>query len=302
MAGWQVETLATGGPGDARQLAEYGVEQNVDIVAVLGGDGTIMQVAAALVGTRCRWACLPGGTGNQLAGNLRLSFNPVRAATALIRGTPRPFDLGRLERPDGTHYFAVGGGRRTRCRGDGEHAVVAQAAVGSARVRRDHAAAAGRMSSAVPFHIVADGVTYDFEALHDSDRQLRRNHSAAAQARSGDYAVRRHARRDRPSARTRSAAVCARVWHVVRETKGVYGETVFAARVSGAEIRDRHTGGAQPVQLDGELTGETPFVGDRRARRDSADPSRGVAAVEGWGSLRVQSAATIRREPVNQPA
>ena len=61
MAGWQVETLATGGPGDARQLAEYGVQQSVDLVAVLGGDGTIMQAAAGMVGTGVPLGVLPGG-------------------------------------------------------------------------------------------------------------------------------------------------------------------------------------------------------------------------------------------------
>src|ERR1700748_2977610 len=106
-AGGQVETLATGGPRDARHLAEYGVQQGVDMIAVLGGDGTIMQVASALVGTGVPLGVLPGGTGNQLAGNLGLSFNPVRAANALLAGRPRPFDLGRVERPDGVHYFAV---------------------------------------------------------------------------------------------------------------------------------------------------------------------------------------------------
>src|SRR5262245_15296032 len=50
-AGWRAEVLATGGPGDARRLAEYGVAERVDIVAVFGGDGTTMQAAAALVGT-----------------------------------------------------------------------------------------------------------------------------------------------------------------------------------------------------------------------------------------------------------
>ena len=45
-AGWSVEVLATGGPGDARRLAEYGVAQGVDVVAVFGGDGTTMQAAA----------------------------------------------------------------------------------------------------------------------------------------------------------------------------------------------------------------------------------------------------------------
>ncbi|HEY9505878.1 MAG TPA: diacylglycerol kinase family protein, partial [Gemmatimonadales bacterium] len=50
-AGWTAEVLATGGPGDARLLAEYGVSEGVDVVAVFGGDGTTMQAAAALVGT-----------------------------------------------------------------------------------------------------------------------------------------------------------------------------------------------------------------------------------------------------------
>ena len=55
--------LATGGPGDARQLAEYGVEEGVDVVAVFGGDGTTMQAAAALVGTEVASGVIPGGTG-----------------------------------------------------------------------------------------------------------------------------------------------------------------------------------------------------------------------------------------------
>src|SRR5215813_5216964 len=71
-AGWQAEVLATGGSGDARRLAEYGLEQSMDLVAVFGGDGTTMQAAAALVGTEMALGIIPGGTGNLLAGNLRI--------------------------------------------------------------------------------------------------------------------------------------------------------------------------------------------------------------------------------------
>ena len=46
-----VEVLATGGPGHARELAQYGVAEGVDVIAVFGGDGTTMQAAAALVGS-----------------------------------------------------------------------------------------------------------------------------------------------------------------------------------------------------------------------------------------------------------
>lgn len=106
-AGWSVELRATGGPGDARLFAEEAVADRADLVSVYGGDGTTMQAAAALVGTEIPLGVIPGGTGNLLAGNLRIPTHPVRAARALIRGRPGPIDLGRMARSDGEHYFAV---------------------------------------------------------------------------------------------------------------------------------------------------------------------------------------------------
>lgn len=105
--GWSVDVLVTGGPGDARRYAEEGVRDRVDVVAVFGGDGTTMQAAAALVGSEVALGVLPGGTGNLLAGNLRIPTHPRRSAELLLASRPRSFDLGRVERPDGVHYFAV---------------------------------------------------------------------------------------------------------------------------------------------------------------------------------------------------
>lgn len=106
-AGWKADLTATGGPGDARRLAAEGVAQGVEIVAVFGGDGTTMQAAAALVGTDVALGVIPGGTGNLLAGNLRIPSAPARAVRALVTARPKLFDLGRMQRPDGEHYFAV---------------------------------------------------------------------------------------------------------------------------------------------------------------------------------------------------
>jgi YegS/Rv2252/BmrU family lipid kinase len=108
--GWQTEVVATGGAGDARRLAEYGLAQGVDVVGVFGGDGTTMQAASALVGSDVALALIPGGTGNILAGNLRLPRSTERAAELIAAGRSRRLDLGRVERPDGVHYFAVAAG------------------------------------------------------------------------------------------------------------------------------------------------------------------------------------------------
>jgi diacylglycerol kinase family enzyme len=69
-----------------------------------------MQVAAGLAGTGIALGLIPGGTGNVLAGNLRLPRTTASAARALLKARPHPIDLGVVERADGPHYFAVAAG------------------------------------------------------------------------------------------------------------------------------------------------------------------------------------------------
>ena len=63
------------------------------LVVAVGGDGTIRDVAAALSGSGVPMAVVPAGTGNVLAGALRIGG--VDRALATIRsGSLRTFDLG----------------------------------------------------------------------------------------------------------------------------------------------------------------------------------------------------------------
>lgn len=105
--GWTVDLRATAGPGDARRFASQAVAEGMDVVVVFGGDGTTMQAAASLVGSETALGLIPGGTGNLLAGNLRVPSNPIRAARALLGARRKPIDLGCMQRADGPHYFAV---------------------------------------------------------------------------------------------------------------------------------------------------------------------------------------------------
>lgn len=123
-AGWSTQLAVTGGPDDARTLAAQAVTAGMDAVAVFGGDGTTMQAARALVGTEVPLGLIPGGTGNVLAGNLRIPSDPIRAARILVRGRRRVIDLGRAILPDGEHFFGVAVGAGIDARIMGETALV----------------------------------------------------------------------------------------------------------------------------------------------------------------------------------
>lgn len=105
--GWDVDVVGTTRPGHAADLARAGVRDGVDVIAVYGGDGTAMQAVQGMVDADIPLALVPGGTGNVLAGNLRLPRDPARAALLVARGRARAVDLGRMERPDETRFFAV---------------------------------------------------------------------------------------------------------------------------------------------------------------------------------------------------
>lgn len=108
--GWKVDVQATAGPGDARRIAEEARTGGFDVFVSHGGDGTAMQVAAGITGTHITLGLVPGGTGNVLAYNLLLPRTAASAAHALLSARRVPIDLGVVERADGPHYFAVGAG------------------------------------------------------------------------------------------------------------------------------------------------------------------------------------------------
>jgi len=111
-AGCELTVLPTSGPGDAVELCREAAREEADVVAVFGGDGTVMEALEGLLDTDVPLAVIPGGTANLLAGNLRIPNNPARAAQVIVEGRPRTIDIGRLETAEATKYFAVGAGIR----------------------------------------------------------------------------------------------------------------------------------------------------------------------------------------------
>ena len=101
--GWTVEVLATARAGDARRFAREARGQGFDALVCYGGDGTAMEIAAGAVNSGIPLGLVPGGTGNLLAGNLRLPRDPAAAARVILAGRTAAIDLGSVERADGTH-------------------------------------------------------------------------------------------------------------------------------------------------------------------------------------------------------
>ncbi|MEO8193995.1 MAG: diacylglycerol kinase family protein [Gemmatimonadales bacterium] len=104
--GVEAEVMATEGPGHGALLATAHAAA-YDAVFTLGGDGTAIEVIAALAHTGPPVGILPGGTANVIARTLGTPVNIARAVEALVSGDEARIDLGLL----GTgQRFAIGMG------------------------------------------------------------------------------------------------------------------------------------------------------------------------------------------------
>lgn len=84
--------------GHATRLAKGAAAEGADVVAVLGGDGTLNEAANGVVGTTTALAPLPGGSTNVFARTLGLPDDPIHATAvtleALESGSIRSIGLG----------------------------------------------------------------------------------------------------------------------------------------------------------------------------------------------------------------
>lgn len=101
-----VEVRLTEGPAHATALAREAVEDEAALVLAAGGDGTVNEVAAALLGTGVPLGIVPVGSGNGLARALRIPLRPDRALAALEGGVARRMDVGQI---NGKPFLNVAG-------------------------------------------------------------------------------------------------------------------------------------------------------------------------------------------------
>lgn len=86
--------------GHATKLAQRAVEKGASMVIAVGGDGTVNEVAKALINTGIPLGIIPKGSGNGLARALNLPLNEQRAIDVIMRGNKRLIDCCKAnERP-----------------------------------------------------------------------------------------------------------------------------------------------------------------------------------------------------------
>lgn len=87
--------------GHAFELATKKIEEGYRFIVAVGGDGTVNEVASALVKTQGVLGIVPAGSGNGLARHLRIPVN-INESLAVIRNHKiQTIDAGKVNR----HYF-----------------------------------------------------------------------------------------------------------------------------------------------------------------------------------------------------
>ncbi len=108
--GLRTSLYFTAGRGDATALARSHAA-DFDLVACIGGDGTLSEVLAGLMRLESPppVGYFPMGTANDVATTLGLSRDPVEAAKAIVRGEEHPMDVGCMNGDSFFTYIAAFG-------------------------------------------------------------------------------------------------------------------------------------------------------------------------------------------------
>jgi diacylglycerol kinase (ATP) len=103
-AGFTVRELAGRDADEALDLARGCVQDGVETLVVVGGDGMVHLAVQALAGSSTRLGLVPAGTGNDVARYLDVPRKDTHAATdVLIGGKERTIDLARV----GARYYVT---------------------------------------------------------------------------------------------------------------------------------------------------------------------------------------------------
>jgi YegS/Rv2252/BmrU family lipid kinase len=83
-------------PKHAAEIAQEAIDSQVDVLIVIGGDGTINEVASVLKGSSVAMGIVPKGSGNGLATHIGAHKDPAKQIENILNGLVRSIDVGML--------------------------------------------------------------------------------------------------------------------------------------------------------------------------------------------------------------
>lgn len=92
--------------GHATELTKQAIEQKYDVVVAVGGDGTINEIAQALIKTKTALAIIPQGSGNGLARHLGIPLATNEAIKRLLEPKKILIDAATA---NGNSFFCTSG-------------------------------------------------------------------------------------------------------------------------------------------------------------------------------------------------
>ena len=98
-------------PGGAVEAARNVAHEGYDAVAICGGDGTLRETIAGVIGKGIPIGIIPLGTGNVIAADLGIPKDPFKACDLIIKGHTRKIDVGK----NGDSYFMIAAGAGYDC-------------------------------------------------------------------------------------------------------------------------------------------------------------------------------------------
>jgi len=94
--------------GETVELAKKSVEEKASIIVSCGGDGTLREVASALVNTDIPLGIIPIGSGNGVARALKIPLKPELALRQLLHGKIATIDVGKVNENYFFSNFGIG--------------------------------------------------------------------------------------------------------------------------------------------------------------------------------------------------
>lgn len=92
----------------AYEQAKLALEEGYEVIIACGGDGTITEVAAALIRSEAKLGIIPAGTGNMLASNLGIPLNIRDSIKVIKESYSKKMDIGKVNKRYFTFMIGCG--------------------------------------------------------------------------------------------------------------------------------------------------------------------------------------------------